>query len=160
MDKVSLDNLLSLSPENEAETILQDAELKRKIAFLADKKVGLKEIYDRLFYKYKKNPHYESARNEEIKRENRLERLTKYAVYSGVLSGLSSMADYSFLNGRLTTLPMELFASSFLLFMTAFLSYNAYKKNAAERIKRYENNFVDAIKEVYLIKSKEYLNVL
>ncbi len=160
MDKVSLDNILSLSPKNKVETILQDIELKRKIEFLANKKVSLKEIYNRLFYKYKKNPCYENACDKEIKRENKGGYLTKYAVFSGVLSSLSGMADYSLSNGRLTTMPIGLFMSSFLLFMTAFWTYNTYKRSVADRIKQYENNFVDAIEEVYLIKSREYLNRL
>ena len=70
------------------------------------------------------------------------------------------MADYSLSNGRLTTMPIGLFMSSFLLFMTAFWTYNTYKRSVADRIKQYENNFVDAIEEVYLIKSREYLNRL
>jgi hypothetical protein len=47
---------------------------------------------------------------------------------------------------------------SFLLYMNALYFHNAYRNKAIQKAIKYKNSVTNAVNELYLLKSKEYLN--
>ena len=158
MGCISLNKILEIASEEQKEEIERNKELERKVCFLADKKTGLKEIYKRLIYREKGNLYIELDEKQFNKYE-KLKAIVKDSLKAGIVGSMAGTLLYVYC-GNLIPTPtyLSVFLSSAALYgMSAFL-YKRFEKTFGNELAKKGRNLIEALNDLYLIKSKEYKN--
>ena len=158
MGCVSLNKILEIASDEQKEEIETNRELKRKVSFLAEKKTGLKEIYKRLIY-MEKEKHYIELDEKQFYGYERLKGIVKSTLEAGIAGTMAGTLLYTYLGSSIqpSTYLSVFLSSAFLYSMSAFLSKRIEKRFGSE-LARKGRNLIEALNDLYLIKSKEYKN--
>ena len=158
MGYVSLNKILEIASEEQKEEIEKNKELKRKVSFLADKKTGLKEIYNRLIYREKENIYMELD-EKQFNKYKRLKTAVKNSLEAGIAGSMAGALLYVY-SGNSISLPtyLSVFLSSTALYGVSAFLYKRLQKTFGNELAKKGRNLIEALNDLYLIKSKEYKN--
>ncbi len=157
MTKGSIWQVIMSMPEDKRKGF-ESNEVENKLDFLARKKTKLSEIYKRIMYNEEKKI-YCDLNQGEFSAHYKI----KNAVYSMVEAGfLSSVIDSFLFLAYGKGLPFSLYigvsAASAALYGSAIIIYKKHRGNLGKKLAEREENLVEALNDIYLIKSKEYKN--
>ena len=158
MGCISLNKILEIASEEQREEIEKNKELKRKVGFLADKKTGLEEIYKRLIYREEKNIYIELD-EKQFNKYQRLKTAVKNCLEAGIAGSMTGTLLYVY-GGNSISLPtyLSVFLSSAALYGVSAFLYKRLQKNFGNELAKKGRNLIEALNDLYLIKSKEYKN--
>ena len=158
MGCISLNKILEMASKEQKEEIEKNKELKRKVSFLADKKTGLKEIYKRLIYKEKENIYIELD-EKQINKYQKLKTAVKDSLEAGIAGSMTGTLLYLYC-GNSISLPayLPVFLSSAALYGISAFLYKRLEKTFGNELAKKGRNLIEALNDLYLIKSKEYKN--
>lgn len=158
MSSISLNKILEMASEEQKEEINSNKELRRRVSFLADKKTELKEIYKRLLYR-EKEMHYMELDKEQFDKYQRLKDIVQDTLEAGIAGSMAGALLYTYFNGSLSlsTYLSVFLSSAFLYGVSAFL-YKKVESKFGKELATKGRNLIEALNDLYLIKSKEYKN--
>ncbi|MGC8533801.1 MAG: hypothetical protein ACP5MV_04220 [Candidatus Parvarchaeum sp.] len=158
MSCISLNKILEIASEEQKEEIETNKELKRKVNFLADKKTGLKDIYKRLIYR-EKEKHYIELDEKQFDRYETLKGIVKNTLEAGIAGTMTGTLLYTYLGSSLQpSVYISVFLSSASLYGVSAFIYKRIEKTFGKELARKGRNLIEALNDLYLIKSKEYKN--
>jgi len=158
MGCISLNKILEIASDEKKEEIERNKELKRRICFLAENKTRLKNLYKRLIY-IEKEKYYIELNESDFLRYEKLKGIVKNTLEAGIAGSMAGTLLYTFC-GEYLSLPayLSVFLSSAFLYSISACLYKRLEKTMGKELAVKGRNLIDALNDLYLIKSKEYKN--